>query len=122
MRGIILVTTMGFVAACSSADGQTQPSGSELSIQVLSGVSDDTGYAAVNLPVNTSQGFPLIEVLAQDGNSSTWHPIAHADGDSDGPAWYLEAPASGQIVLKMREIGSAGSSSGPVSYRILLLR
>lgn len=122
MKRNILVASLALVAACASADGQTQPSGSGLSIQVLNGMSDDTGYATVSLPVNASEGFPLIQVLAQDGNSNTWHPIADADGDSDGPAWYLEAPTSGPLVLKMREIGSAGSVAGPVAYRILLLR
>lgn len=111
------------LTACASANGQTDPTESSTFRSVFSGISDESGNASLTLPssVGNPSDLPLIAVYVQDG--STWTNVSDGDGTDDGNgSWLIEAPGSGPLVLRMRDLSSRNTTSLlPVSYRVVVI-
>ena len=128
MRVIASLSPLAFLvvlSSCSSASGQTEPPESSAVRAVFTGTSDADGNASLTLPssVGTSSSLPVIAVYVQDGNTNRWSNVSDGDGDQDGNgSWLVDAPPSGPLVVRMRELDSRNSlPGGPVNYRVVVI-
>ena len=125
MRTITIVGLVACLTACSSADGQTGPNGSTLSRSVISGTSAADGSASATLPAGAGSptSLPMITVFALDEANNRWSVVSDGDGTFDGNgSWTVEAPASGPLVVRMRDLGSrAQGVAAQTDYQVVVI-
>lgn len=124
MRALALLVAV-LAPACSSADSQTNPAGTNLTRIVLTGFSAPDGSAMVTLPsaAGSAAQLPVVAVYALDPTKNQWSAVSDGDGTFDGNgSWLIEAPSSGPLLVRMRQLGSrAEGGLGSVSYQVVVI-